>query len=111
DAVQAHLDHGDSLGTCTGAGCPCWNESDLLAVTAENESHYGREDGSCALTSQVHGIEDTAGDFFFVSGAGNKPPFCLARSFSAPISSKEWEVCSLQISNRCAAIGTPQIPF
>ena len=100
-----------------GVACPCWEEADLQAVTAENQNlgascdqggvsslpFAARVENASGSTPGVEG-SFTAADF----GAGNT--FCQTRDFEPffqVISAEEAASCIEQIVDRCEAIGSP----
>ena len=96
--------------------CPCWAESDLLSVTAEN--HLAAN--SCSLVSvlpfaaiiqndqQFNSPEVEGGFTAFASDLA--PSLCTTRDFEPfllMITAGEAAACISQIASRCAAIGDP----
>jgi len=89
--------------------CPCWDEVELLSVTAENQADF-----SCLYHPTNSLIQND--DFVFPTVEGgfltrSHIPDCLTRDFpfSMVITVDELVVCNAQIAARCAAIGRPII--
>jgi hypothetical protein len=109
DVVEAHLAHGDFLGSCP---CPCWEEAELQSVTAENQY----VPVSCVSYPEIFaviqniggstpGVEGGFAVYMFgrdlVCTTRDLPPFFLL------VTPAQADVCEQQIRNRCEAIGTP----
>ncbi len=96
--------------------CPCWDEVDLLSVTAENVI----SDGSCSngssypnlaviqndgSTPEVEGGFAAFNDINTFCSTRDEPPFVIF-----DIAPEEANACIAQIAQRCADIGDPIIP-
>lgn len=104
---------GDPDMPCLQVPCPCWDESDLLSVTAANIL----PGGSCSQNSNafqsviqtsilVPGVE---GGFATVN-FGQGGLFCFTRDlppFALNVTQEEHDSCRAQIADRCAALGDP----
>ena len=89
--------------------CPCWDEVELLSVTAENQADF-----SCLYHPTNSLIQNDDVVFPTVEGGfltRSYIPDCLTRDFpfSMVITVDELVVCNAQIAARCAAIGRPII--
>ena len=89
--------------------CPCWDEVELLSVTAENQADF-----SCLYHPTNSLIQNDDVVFPTVEGGfltRSNIPDCLTRDFpfSMVITVDELVVCNAQIAARCAAIGRPII--
>lgn len=93
--------------------CPCWEEDALENVTAANQSQFSSCPGidipyliqNSEISNGVEGgfAADPAGEVF-------GDPVCLTRDLSPFIlivDEAQAQYCADQISDRCAAIGTP----
>jgi hypothetical protein len=92
--------------------CPCWEESELLSVTAQNQAP-GTIGPSCVgsglefaviqnFPGSTPGVEGGFGVFSpGTCATRDLPPFFLA------ITVEESQACAQQIRDRCEAIGTP----
>jgi len=96
--------------------CPCWDESDLQSVTADNiDPFFSCEIGGSVLPNFaviVNGqgtTPDVEGGFLAVDAVlGGGTPLCLTRDFDPffmEIDDDEAGACIAQIAARCAAIG------
>lgn len=97
--------------------CPCWEEAELESVTAANNfffsclrgTFFGAFDPNGVLIQNNTPAPGVEGGF----ATGNLNPTtrgCATRDmppFVLAITEQEYEVCSTQIEDRCAAIGFP----
>lgn len=101
DDCNGEIDEG---GVCVA--CPCWEESELLSVTAANQLPFN----SCS-TFDVPVIQNIPGSTPGVEGGfAAFSGRCLTRDFppfSLAITAEEEQECADQIRSRCAAIGDP----
>ena len=97
--------------------CPCWSQSDLNYVTADNVSYPGSD--SCLITGDssqtVLRILDESKEFV-VDRLSNDDFKCFqcesgdGCSYTNGISKVEFETCTQQIKDRCGEIGSPVPP-
>lgn len=108
-----------------GVACPCWEEGDLQAVTAENQNFGASCDlGGVSFLPFVARVENSLGfglpernpeieGGFTAADFGDGSPFCQTRDyepFLLIISGEEAASCIEHIVDRCEAIGSPIPP-
>jgi hypothetical protein len=118
DSTEDHNGNGIDDGCEPEQDCPCWAESELLAVTAENETD-DPDFNSCATGAGTQlpnfaGIQNVPGstpgvEGGFVAQITEGGAFCIVRdnSDTVLITNGEAYACMAQIAARCAAIGEP----
>ena len=97
--------------------CPCWDEAELLSVTADNNL----TDNSCSAESELpiaaiiqnDGTTPGVEGGFAALNLNDGARVCGVRDFepdSLHITAEEADACIAQIAARCAAIGDPIPP-
>ncbi len=85
--------------------CPCWTQSELNGVTADNV-----DPGSCAYTDQTEVLYLSSGsNQSFAASLSGASGYCLGPHNSNPntLTEEPAESCIQQIKNRCAQINHP----
>jgi hypothetical protein len=102
-----------------GVACPCWEESELQAVTAENHNTGASCNGGgvsvlpiAARIENISGASPGVEGSFTAVGIPEVFAFCQTRDFALllEITAEEAASCISQIVDRCEAIGFPIEP-
>jgi len=116
DGTEDSDGNGIDEGCEPSVTCPCWEESDLLSVTAENFNEF-----SCsffadlypgvAVIANISGSTPGVEGGFGVDTIDRDPAICFTRDFGIGfgVSFDEANACISQIASRCADVGDPII--